>query len=406
MTERLLPEIPVQVSSLPSGLPRRDGGVVRYRLLGARDLEDMPPIAWRVKLLLPTQGLAQIYGPSKSGKSFLTFDLACAIAEGRDWFGYRVNCAPVVLVALEGEAGYRLRAEAWKAKNGRPLPTNLNFIMQPFRINDDGDVLDLCKVLPRGAVVFIDTQNRAAPDADENSSRDMGRIIDGAKEMQRACDGLVVLIAHTGKDVSKGPRGHSSQIPAVDTAIEVSRNGEARTWRANKVKDGRDGAKHGFKLGVFVVGFDEDGDELTSCAIERDDAEPARTGMHFAETERQAIAAYCRAGEEGDGCTDSAGEYLGLHLEAWREKFYALSTADNVGAKRKAFQRARTKLSQLGVLDVLNDIYRVKTPDVSARECEFIAASMKRDTGHHRDISGTCPAAAVPDHRDGTGHHP
>jgi hypothetical protein len=45
----------------------------RYRLLTADDLRDLPPLAWRVRGVLPAVGLAALYGPSASGKSFLAF---------------------------------------------------------------------------------------------------------------------------------------------------------------------------------------------------------------------------------------------------------------------------------------------------------------------------------------------
>ncbi len=63
-------------------------------------------------------------------------------------------------------------------------------------------------VVPAGAVVFIDTRNRAAPTADENSSKDMGGILEAAKRLQTLTGGLVVLIHPTGKDTTKGQRAH------------------------------------------------------------------------------------------------------------------------------------------------------------------------------------------------------
>jgi len=289
-------------------------------------------------------------------------------------------------VCLEGEAGFKLRVEAWKRHNDRPLPSSLHLVMQPFRINLPEDVQDLSAVVPDGAVVIVDTQNRAAPDADENASKDMGLIINGAKTLQGLVDGLIVLVAHTG--VSEGaqnrPRGHSSQIAAVDAAIAVMRNGDARTWRADKVKDGQDGAEHGFELVKFDLGTDDDGDPLTSCAIAV--AEITKRQKLMTESQRQGVAAYCLACEAGGGLLDQAGEFEGLPLEAWRAKFYEMSTADNPEAKKKAFQRARNDLKKDGLATVLNDIYLLNDPSTNIRTPQFKAAAISKaatgTTGH------------------------
>ena len=67
----------------------------------AEGLAALPPLDWRVRGVLPAVGVAALFGPSASGKSFLGFDLAANIAEGSDWFGRRVKAAPVVyLISL------------------------------------------------------------------------------------------------------------------------------------------------------------------------------------------------------------------------------------------------------------------------------------------------------------------
>lgn len=249
----------------------------RYRLLSGGDLRELPPLAWRVKGVLPAQGLAGVYGPSASGKSFLSFDMGAAIAEGRDWFGHKVKKAPVVYLGLEGAAGFNLRAAAWERQHGRPLPAGMHLVLQPFRLNEPRDVNDLAVALlevGEQPVIFIDTLNRAAPGADENSSADMGAVIEGASRLQQATGGLVVLIHHSGKDAGKGMRGHSSLFAALDGVIEVKREGDRREWRVTKSKDGQDGTKHTFKLDQEILGQDEDGDPVTSCTVARDIAPP------------------------------------------------------------------------------------------------------------------------------------
>ena len=244
----------------------------RYRLLGADDLRDLPPLAWRVRGVLPAVGLAGLYGPSASGKSFLALDMAAAIAEGRRWFDCRVEAAPVVYAALEGEGGFKLRVAAWEVHTGRALPDGLSMVLQSFKLTEPQDVKDLAAVVPAGAVVFLDTLNRAAPTADENSSKDMGEILSAAKLLQSLISGLVVLVHHTGKDATKGLRGHSSLFAALDAAVEVSRDGDRREWKVAKSKDGQDGDAQPFKLQIETLGTDDYGDAITSCVVVRDTA--------------------------------------------------------------------------------------------------------------------------------------
>jgi putative DNA primase/helicase len=242
----------------------------RYKLLGAADLRELPPLPWRVRGVLPAVGLAAFFGPSASGKSFLAIDMSAAIAEGQSWFGCRVEAAPVVYAALEGEAGFKLRAEAWEKSRGRALPDGLRLMLQPFKLTDPRDVADFAAVVPAGGVVLLDTLNRAAPTADENSSRDMGEILEAAKVLQTKTGGLVVLVHHTGKNAAAGLRGHSSLFAAMDACIEVTRDGDRREWRVAKSKDGADGEAHSFKLHIEPLGFDGYGDPITSCTVRAD----------------------------------------------------------------------------------------------------------------------------------------
>lgn len=293
--EKIARDVGAAVAVMPDGweqnsdvndLAQRDGGDVlaelleaaseppkpepRYKLLGSADLAALPPLAWCVRGVLPAVGLAGLYGPSASGKSFLALDVAAAIAEGRRWFDCRVEPAPVVYAALEGEAGFKLRVQAWEAHQGRTLPAGLRMVLQPFKLTEPQDVADLAAVVPAGAVVFLDTLNRAAPTADENSSRDMGEILEAAKQLQTLTGGLVVLIHHTGKDATKGLRGHSSLFAAMDAAVEVSRDGDRREWKVAKAKDGQDGDARPFKLEIETLGIDEHGDPVTSCTVRAD----------------------------------------------------------------------------------------------------------------------------------------
>ncbi|MFM0031187.1 AAA family ATPase [Paraburkholderia madseniana] len=252
---------------------------MRYRLQSADDLLNAPPLRWLVRGVLPATGFAAVYGPSGSGKSFLALDLCAAIAGGSEWFGRRVTGAPVAYVCLEGEAGLSKRAKAWSIRNHRGLPDRLRFITQPLDLRQESDIADLSAAVVaaggRGGLLVIDTLNRAAPGADENASTDMGDLIESSKELQRRIGGVVLLVHHTGKDGTKGLRGHSSLYAALDAAIEVSRVDNRREWSIAKSKDDADGERNAFVLRVVELGDDEDGDPVTSCVIDADDSPAA-----------------------------------------------------------------------------------------------------------------------------------
>ena len=239
----------------------------KYKLLTGADLNALPPVKWRLKGILPYEGLAALYGQSATGKSFLAFDMATAIAQGTTWFGIRTTKSIVIYVALEGESGFKNRVKAWELENNCPLPQNMFMVMQPFLVTNSTNVDELAATVPHNSMVIVDTLNRAAPTSDENSSKEMGEILQACKKLQGLIGGLVVLVHHTGKDTTKGPRGHSSFFAALDGAIEVERSHNKRSWSIAKAKDGQDGLSFAFDLKGHLLGVDSDGDNMTSCTI-------------------------------------------------------------------------------------------------------------------------------------------
>ena len=244
-----------------------------FTLLGINDLAALPPTQYLVKGILPSSGLAAIYGPSSSGKTFLALDLIMAIASKSDWFGHKVKNVPVTYVALEGKGGINNRIRAWRMKNPTLNPSNFKIILDNFDLMRAPNVLELAQAIIAAqmyqGVIVIDTLNQASPAADENSSQDMGVIIKHLKLLQEMTSSLVLIIHHTGKNVTQGLRGHSSLKAALDANIEVI-GGDKRSWLLEKIKDGEDGKSFGFRLEIQTLGIDSDGDNITSCTVERD----------------------------------------------------------------------------------------------------------------------------------------
>lgn len=233
----------------------------RFSLMTGEEMMAQPPSRWMVQRILPERGLGAIYGPPSCGKSFLVLDLALAVARGADWFGKHTTATPVVYFPLEGNVGERLKA--WKIGAGQDA-TPKNFKVVPegaYDFNNADDVEGLAETLkdfaPTGALIIIDTLARATPGTDENSSRDMGLVIQAADRLARTTKGFVLLVHHSGKDDSRGMRGSSAILGAVDTLYKVTGGKETpRSFLVEKNKEGRDGERFHFKLEEQVIGFD------------------------------------------------------------------------------------------------------------------------------------------------------
>lgn len=246
-------------------------GRSRFAVVPAEEFAVGAPLTWIVKSLLPRAELVVLYGESGAGKSFLAFDLSAAVSAGRSWQNLKTFPGRVVYVCAEGAAGFRNRLNAYSRARETVLSQLPAVVPNAPNLLEVDDVLDLSRaVTAKGKIdlLVIDTLAATTPGGNENSGEDMGRVLAHCKAMHRATGALVLLVHHSGKDAAKGARGWSGIKAAADAEIEVTRDGEYRTVRVTKMKDGRDGQSWMFKLAPIVLGMDDDGDEISSCVVE------------------------------------------------------------------------------------------------------------------------------------------
>lgn len=287
-------------------------GAPSIKLLSRTELNALPAHRWVVRDILPETGIAAIYGPPSSGKTFIALDLASRISLGNSsWFNHHVEKRPVIYVALEGGKGTAVRLKAWDVENNET--SNVLTVLDHVTLVNPEQVVALAGAISsqceKGAVVFIDTLAQAIPGADENSGKDMRLALEAAKLIAASVGGLVVLVHHSGKDKSKGLRGHSSLHAALDAAISVERNVAtgSRTWRISKMKDGEDGLFGSFELAVHQLGTDQFGGTINSCAVRE------RASSLFGNTETGSPTgkhqiAILKALQDEDGGTDEWSE--------------------------------------------------------------------------------------------------
>ena len=325
-----------------------------YHFLERDQIMALPDLEWYIKGVLPARGLAVISGASKAGKSFLALDAMCAVVEGREWFGRRTKQTECRYVVLEGEGGLKQRVLAWEKKHGRPLPHGVKPFFptaeQPFNLIKDAR--KLARSVPKHSIIVIDTLNRAAPAAEENTSKDMGLIIAAAKLVESITQGLVILVAHEGKDSSRGIRGHSSLFAALDANLTCRKEADGTyVWSIEKAKDGRDGDTYGYELQVFDVGVDKDGDKITSCAIE---PRPDKIRKKLTKTEAEAYKAWIAAAT--DNCA---------HESEWKRAMKDADPEASTGTIKKRFARMKKRLVEKGYLIENDGYYRPAGGDVA-----------------------------------------
>lgn len=235
----------------------------RYKLLSVAEYLALPTPEFLVDKTLPQKGIAAVIGYSGAGKTFVVLDMVAAISRGEDWFGRKTKKTSVVYVVAEGTLQNRIKALQGEKKVNFD-EASFHLVRDPldiFRSSDD--VKDLALKIPKGALVVIDTLAQTSPGMDENSGKDMGQVIQNCKILQQEIDGLVLLVAHTGKGKGDDIRGHSSLRAALDAAIILNRKGDERSWKVLKLKEGEDGKEESFRLQHVEVDFEGN----TSCVV-------------------------------------------------------------------------------------------------------------------------------------------
>lgn len=215
----------------------------RWNFLSLDDVESLPPPKWLVPGVLTEGSLAAIYGAPESGKSFLAVDMSMAIAGGIDWHGRQVERGGVLYIAAEGAPGLGKRFRAWKVDRcaqGRRFDLHLMRDDLNLAAEKDGGVRAFVQAVTDELgplrLIVIDTLNQTAAGADENSAKDMGRYIASMKLLRNATGAAVVVVHHSGKDLSKGMRGSTALLGAMDTTVEVERASDGHSIKVTVKK--------------------------------------------------------------------------------------------------------------------------------------------------------------------------
>lgn len=341
------------------------------------------PVRWIIENVLPEKGFAALYGPPGSYKSFIALDIAEAVATGRQWMGNQVtNPGAVLYIAGEGHGGIGARIKACKINHQTQDGAEIYVIRYQLNLRSSADDFNLLMesiddLIERTGIelrlVQIDTLARAFGGGNENDSQDMGAFIHNAGRLQRKLDCALMVLHHSGKDATKGLRGHSSLLGAVDTQLELQKlvtndlkEGVAGTGiiTISKQKDGQDNLKFGFEMIQININQGKESglglDENVSLAVreqqemideqhKKTKVTPSRKGAGG--VQKLVLNALHKAIEDhGEMRLLDGKRNKSVHVDLWKAAFYA-TQMDETTAK-KDFDRCFQTLQSAEKADV------------------------------------------------------
>ena len=316
------------------------------------------PVEWLIQDVLPKKAFAALYGPPGSYKSFVALDIAEAVATGRAWMGREVQAVGAVLyICGEGFGGIGARIKACKMHHATQAGAEIYVIRAAINMRSSAEDFDLLvasikDLMDRTGVQFelvqIDTLARAFGGGNENNSEDMGAFIHNAGRIQRMLNCAMMVLHHSGKDATKGLRGHSSLLGAVDTQLELlkidshpnpaSPIAGSGILTISKQKDGQDGMKIGFEMVKVEIKQSElgIGDAQISLAVRASDEAIQQQAKDQAvqregkprklqENQQTALNAIHKALEKHGRMTNVRDErHKTVSISEWRDEFVLL----------------------------------------------------------------------------------
>jgi hypothetical protein len=318
-----------------------------------------------IKGLIPRTGLVVVWGPPKSGKSLLVFDMVMHVALDRSYRGRRVHAGPAVYCAFEGQSGFEARAAGFRKKFLAQNKKHVPFYLQPVTLDLVKDASELLRVIQhtfgnvKPVVIVLDTLSRSLRGS-ESSDEDMSAYIRAADSLREAFDCAVIIVHHCGLEGNR-PRGHTSLTGAAEAQLAVSRGGVGEiVVTVEYMKGGAEGDRIVSRLEQIEVGIDDDGEPLTSCVVVPTDIGATRTDIKVPPSAKLALNALYEAIAESGEVVSGGGippKTRTIPVVRWREVCESKMIADSEkpDSKYKAFVRASKRLQTLKIIGVWND---------------------------------------------------
>ena len=322
--------------------------------------EKHTPQSFLIETFLPEKGTCIYYGNYGSGKTTFVLQALFSCMSGLDFFGQKTSpcrlfywCGDGEHSAMERIKNYidLFKVNQWLLKtttspldlssdNPEKLEEVINAINTDQSLEEHiafgkcdkhymPDPLSFMQMLDVPLVIVFDTV--ASVNLREN---ELSHFLQNIKTIQQRTNSLVLLIHHIGKDPTKGARGHSSVMGAVDHHIRITKPQNSKdtgTWELERSRATQGGLKGEFKIVQKEAPFGNYGTTIV---------EPID--------------------EKSDNINDDQIKILNLFdRNITKEEFDTITLDNNLSkdANRMRKNRSIDKLKSYGYIEKYNDFY-------------------------------------------------
>lgn len=254
---------------------------------------------WLVKGLVERNGVLMFAGEKQSAKTFAVMDMGFKIARNLPYGDRKTRQGVVIHMACEDGKGVQMRAEGYRIANDMSPDADVPYVvMDPnadgttrFSLMSDESVDGFIKECLDWRdyygqpleFIIIDTLSKATEGLNEIDGAEVGKVLARVDRIRLKTGATVCLVHHMNASGQR-MRGHSSLGDNVPNVIEIKMltkpaenrrdppvqvlDGEGREVRQlvlTKNKNGLNNLKWKIVLQVVHLGYDQDGDEQTTC---------------------------------------------------------------------------------------------------------------------------------------------
>lgn len=323
-------------------------------------IQNIPPTEWLLRGRLVKRGLAALYAPAGVGKSFVAVEAALCAALGEQfWHEYFPKDCRVLYFASERVDVIGDRVKASCKKRGVKIPANLFIVGRPRPLQAEGHsqiILDICAKFKPHFIIF-DTFAKMTLGANENDSAEAGLIVENFAQFVEAAGTQAggLIVHHAGKDNTKGLRGSTALIGALDAVWKLEKKEKGLTLSIEKLNAGDTPLPANFRI-VNETMPDPEDKQLTRQVGVLVSAEFAEVAQGI---EGKLLELLCDGFEEGASKSKLHREYN----RAWP------SEGDAQGQSERTIGRALNKLVTWGSAEMLGKaaktIYKAKPETIA-----------------------------------------